>query len=141
MLNDLKDYGYVTGAYLGVLVSDMDKETAAYYGFPVGVYVQEVTPGYCAEAAGLQAKDIIVGIGKYEVKSLTDLTRALRNFKAGDATQITVYRGGAEIVLDIVLDEKPADLNAAVPEGNTQGKMPENGSYDEWYDFFFGGKG
>ena len=141
MLNDLKDYGYVTGAYLGVLVSDMDKETAAYYGFPVGVYVQEVTPGYCAEEAGLRAKDIIVGLGKYEVKSLTDLTRALRNFKAGDATQITVYRGGAEIVLDIVLDEKPADLNATVPEDTTQGKMPENGSYDEWYDFFFGGKG
>ena len=141
MLNDLKDYGYVTGAYLGVMVSDMDKETANYYGFPVGVYVQEVTPGYCAEEAGIQAKDIIVGLGKYEVKSLTDLTRALRNFKAGDTTQITVYRGGAEIVLDITLDEKPADLNATVPEESTQGKMPENGSYDEWYDFFFGDEG
>ena len=29
MLNDLKDYGYVTGAYLGVMVSDMDVQTAA----------------------------------------------------------------------------------------------------------------
>jgi len=140
MLNDLKDYGYVTGAYLGVMVSDMDVQTAAYYGFPVGAYVQEVTPGYCAEKAGLQAKDIIVKLGQYEVENVTDLTRALRNFKAGDTTEITVYRGGAETVLSITLDEKPADLNANAPEENPEGKMPENGSYDEWYDFFFGKK-
>ena len=54
MLNDLKDYGYVTGAFLGVMVSDMDKATASYYGMPVGAYVQEVTPGYCAEEASRQ---------------------------------------------------------------------------------------
>ena len=140
MLNDLKDYGYVTGAFLGVMVSDMDKATAAYYGMPVGVYVQEVTPGYCAEKAGIQAKDIIVKLGDYEVESLTDLTRALRNFKAGDTTEITVYRSGAEKVLSITLDEKPGDTGTTVPEELPQGQMPENGSYDEWYDFFFGGK-
>ena len=141
MLNDLKDYGYVTGAFLGVMVSDMDEETASYYGFPVGVYIQEITPGYCAEKAGLKAKDIIVKLGDYEVESLTDLTRALRNFKAGDTTQITVYRGGGEVVLTITLDEKPADTNTTTPADAPQGQMPENGSYDEWYDFFFGGRG
>ena len=141
MLNDLKDYGYVTGAFLGVMVSDMDKATAAYYGMPVGAYVQEVTPGYCAEEAGIQAKDIIVKLGDYDVESLTDLTRALRHFKAGDTTEITVYRGGAKVVLTITLDEKPADTGTTVPENVPQGQMPENGSYDEWYEFFFGDKG
>ena len=141
MLNDLKDYGYVTGAFLGVMVSDMDKATASYYGMPVGAYVQEVTPGYCAEEAGIQAKDIIVKLGDYEVGSLTDLTRALRRFKAGDTTQITVYRGGAEVVLTITLDEKPVDTGTTVPEEAPQGQMPQNGNYDEWYDYFFGGKG
>ena len=140
MLNDLKDYGYVTGAYLGVMVSNMDAETAAYYGFPVGVYIQEVTPGYCAEKAGLQAKDIIVKLGEYKVGNLTELTRALRNYKAGDTTEITVYRGGAEVVLSITLDAKPADTSAAVPEEMPEGQMPQDGSYDEWFEFFFGGK-
>ena len=140
MVDDLMNYGYVTGAFLGVMVSDMDKQTASYYGLPVGVYIQEITPGYCAEKAGLQAKDIIVKLGDYEVGSLTDLTRALRNFKAGDTTKITVYRGGAELVLTITLDEKPADVNAAEPAVTPEGQMPENGSYQEWYDYFFGGK-
>ena len=141
MLNDLKDYGYITGAYLGVMVSNMDAQTAAYYGFPVGVYVQEVTPGYCAEKAGMQAKDIIVKLGGYEVKDLNDLTRALRMFKAGDTTEVVVYRSGAELSLSVTLDEKPADLNTEPPAETPQGQMPEDGSYEEWYEFFFGGKG
>ena len=80
-------------------------------------------------------------LGDYEVGSLTDLTRALRRFKAGDTTQITVYRGGAEVVLTITLDEKPVDTGTTVPEEAPQGQMPQNGTYDEWYDYFFGGKG
>ena len=140
MLSDLKDYGYVTGAYLGVMVSDMDAETAAYYRLPVGAYVQEVTAGYCAEEAGLQAGDIIVGLGGHKVGSITDLTRALRKFKAGDTTTITVFRSGAEVVLTITLDEKPA-ANATTPAVPGKEEMPENGSYEEWYDYFFGDKG
>ena len=140
MLNDLKDYGYVTGAYLGVLVSNMDAATAAYYRMPVGAYVQEVTPGYCAERAGLKAGDIIVGLGGYSVESLTDLTRALRKFKAGDSTQITVFRSGAEVTLDITLDEKPVDTDSAQQGGSNGQAMPDSGSYEEWYDYFFGNK-
>jgi len=140
MLTDLKDYGYVTGAYLGVMVSNLDAQTAAIYRLPLGAYVQEVTPGYCAEEAGLQTGDIIIALGEYEVENLTDLTRALRKFKAGDTTEITVFRSGAEVKLPITLDEKPVS-NQTVPEESGTGKMPENGSYDEWYDYFFGGKG
>ena len=140
MLDDLMNFGYVTGAYLGVMVSDMDPETASYYGLPVGAYVQEVTSGYCAEEAGLLAKDIIVKLGDYEVENVTDLTRALRNFKAGDTTLITVYRGGAKMELSITLDEKPANLNADIPAEMPEGQMPESGSYEEWFDFFFGGR-
>ena len=136
MVDDLVNYGYVTGAYLGVMVSDMDPEAATYYGMPVGAYVQEVTPGYCAEKAGLRAKDIIVALGDFEVRNISGLTRALRNFKAGDTTTITVYRGGKEIVLTITLDEKPAATQAQLPEGSGI-PMPENGSYEEWYNYFF----
>ena len=141
MLNDLKDYGYITGAYLGVMVSNMDERTAAYYGFPVGVYVQEVTPGYGAEKAGMLAKDIIVKLGGHDVKDLNDLTRALRMFKAGDTIEVVVYRSGSELSLSVTLDEKPADLNTETPTETPQGGMPEDGSYEEWYDYFFGGKG
>ncbi len=134
IISDLVQYGYVTGSYLGVLASDMNLEAAAYYNMPVGAYVQEVTPGYCAEEAGLQAKDIIVAMGEYPVKNLSTLTRVLRKFKPGDTTTITVYRGGREIVLPITLDEKPAaNQQIQIP---AEGEMPKDGSFEEWYNYF-----
>ncbi len=139
LVDDLMNYGYITGAYLGVMVTNMDAESAAYYNMPVGVYVEEVTPGYAAEAAGVQAKDIIVGLGEYEISNRTELTRALRNFRAGDTTTITVYRSGGRLTLDITLDEKPQDTESGTlqPEMPNPDEMPENGSYDEWYKYFF----
>ena len=108
-LQDLVEFGYITGAYLGVLVHDVEKDVAEYYGLPLGAYVSDVTEGYCAKLAGVRAKDIIVAIGDYQVTSLNSLSRALQNFKGGDVTTITVWRGGVELVLDITLDEKPAN--------------------------------
>ena len=133
MINDLIHFGYVTGAYLGVMVSDVDAESANYYGMPVGAYVQEVTPGYAAEVAGVKVKDIIVALGDYEVSSVSELTRTLRNFSAGETTTITVYRGGAEKVLPITLDEKPQ--NTETTPASTEG-MPQSGSFEEWYNYF-----
>jgi len=133
LVEDLKIYGYIKSAYLGVMVSDMDEQTGAVYGLPVGAYVREVTPGYCAEEAGLKVKDIIVKLGEYEVKNLSDLTRALRLYKAGDTTTITVFRSGEQITLPITLDEKPQTTQ----EPTTDEKMPENGTYEEWFNYFF----
>lgn len=145
LVEDLRDYGYVTGAYLGVMVKDTDPQMAAYfeyYGLPAGPSVVEVTPGYCAEAAGVQAKDIIVALGEHEITCMSDLSRALRRFAAGDSTTVTVIRGGEKVVLPITLDEKPAAAQQPqlpAPEG----EMPENGSFEEWYDYFapFFGRG
>ena len=124
--------GYVKSAYLGVMVSEMNPEAAEYYGYPVGAYVQEVTPGYCAEAAGLQVDDIIVALGTHKVKGLSDLTRILRNMEPGETTTITVWRGGEELVLEITLDEKPKETELPQPSG----EMPKDGSYEEWYEYF-----
>ncbi len=137
LVDDLINYGYINSAYLGVMVSDMDASTASYYGLPVGAYVQEVTAGNCAEKAGLKAKDIIVGLGDYEIKSVSDLTKALRKFKAGDTTLITVFRSGQELSLSITLDEKPRATETEIP-APTGGNLPENGSYEDWYNYFFG---
>ena len=134
MIDDLINYGYVTGAYLGVMVSDMDKESADYYGMPMGAYVQEVTPGYAAEKAGLKVKDIIVALGDHQVTSVNELTRALRNFEAGETTTLTIYRSGMEQVLSITLDEKPQETTTAAPA--TTESMPESGSFEEWYNYF-----
>ena len=131
MIEDLRDLGYVTGAYLGVMVLDVDA-TAQAYGLPAGACVEEVTPGYAAERAGLCVQDIIIDLGGYEITSVTELTRMLRKFEPGETVSITVYRAGQEIQLSITLDEKPRDLSSSEPEY----LMPGDEGFEEWYEEF-----
>ena len=141
MFDDLIDFGYVTGAYMGVSVENMDAEAASRYGLPTGAYVVKVDKDSAAENAGIQVKDIITDVGGHSVSNITELTRALRNFKAGDSTTVTVTRGGSQVILQITLDERPQDTTDQTPQ-ETAPSAPSSGSFDEWYDYFrrfFGG--
>ena len=134
MIDDLIDYGYVTGPYLGVSVQNVDEASAAMYNLPTGAYVVEVTPDVSAGRAGVQVKDIIIDLGGYPVTNVTTLTRALKHFRAGDTTTITVIRSGATLVLDITLDAKPGDLGTVTTE--EEPTMPSEGDYEDWYEYF-----
>ncbi len=142
IINDLIEYGYVTGAYMGVTVSNTGSEAADMYGLPTGARIEEVVKGGAADRAGLQPKDIIIALGEHQVRSITDLTRALRRYKAGDTTTVTFLRGGREMTLDILLDEKPQESAVQAPP-QPEGQMPNSGDYEDWYEYFFpfsGGK-
>lgn len=143
MTDDLIAHGYLTNqAYLGVSVMDLDSSTANMYSLPMGSYVQSVVEGGCAEKAGIQPKDIIIKVGENRVEGNTTLQTALRKFKAGETTTITVYRAGAEVELTITFDERPQDPDAA-QQPQSQGEMPSSGSYEDWYNYFypfFGGR-
>ena len=138
MTEDLITNGYRTNqAYLGVSVMDLDGNTAAMYSLPVGSYVQSVVEGSCAEKAGIQPKDIIIRVGEYTVEGNSTLQKALRKFKAGDTTTITVFRAGAELELTITFDERPQDPDAAQQQPQSQGEMPSSGSYEDWFNYFY----
>ncbi len=107
MIDDLKEFGYIKSGYLGVTVQDVAVSAAEQYGLPLGALVVEVSPGGCAEKAGLKAKDIVTDLGGVKVESLSDLTRALGKYEGGEEVVITVYRSGQTLHLPAVLDSKP----------------------------------
>ena len=140
LINDLIDYGYVTGAYMAVTVQDVDKEAADMYGLPTGAYIVTVEKDGAAEKAGIQPKDIVIGLDNQVVSNVTELTRALRNYKAGDTATVKLVRSGKEMTLEITFDERPQQTEDETPQQQTP--MPGEGSYDEWFDYFrryFGG--
>ena len=134
MISDIMAHGYVTGAYLGVSVSDISESQASYYG--CGALVGEVVPGYSAARGGVQVGDLIIELGGYKVESVSGLTRVLRNFEPGDTVTVTVLRQGREVVLQLTLDEKP-NLNQPEPDENGEIPMPNEGNYDDWYEYFY----
>ena len=139
LINDLIDYGYVTGAYMAVTVQDMDSESADMFGLPTGAYIVSVEKDGAADRAGIQPKDIVIGLDDQVISNVTELTRALRNYKAGDTATVKLIRSGREMTLEITFDERPQQTEDTTPQ---QSPMPNEGSYDEWFDYFrryFGG--
>ena len=139
LINDLIDYGYVTGAYMAVTVQDMDSASAEMYGLPTGAYIVTVEKDGAADRAGIQPKDIVIGLDDNVVSNVTELTRALRNYKAGDTATVKLIRSGKEMTLTITFDERPQQTEEPASQ---QSPMPNEGSYDEWFDYFrryFGG--
>jgi hypothetical protein len=71
-----------------------------------GVKISGVRPGSPAEKAGVLAGDTIVGFGGVDVKTLDDLTFALRGKRAGDRVEVIVVRDGAAHRTQAVLEER-----------------------------------
>jgi predicted metalloprotease with PDZ domain len=115
-------------------VSDIPESQVSFYGR--GAYVAEVVSGYCAQKGGVQVGDLIIDLGGYPVESVSGLTRALRNFEAGDSVTMTVLRQGREVVLNLTLDAKP-NLNQPQPDDDGEIPMPSEGNYDDWYEYFY----
>jgi len=61
-----------------------------------GVRVSGVRPGSPADRAGLQAGDVIVRFAGVTVRTLDDLTFALRTQRPGDVVEVVYVRDGAE---------------------------------------------
>lgn len=114
--NELITKGYVSGkAYLGVDIdSRYTSVYAQYYDMPEGAYVYNVESGGCAEKSGLSAGDIITEVGGEPVGGYSDLNAAVKAFKAGQSTDIVVYRGGEYETLNVTFDESD-------PEAGTNG--------------------
>ena len=122
---DLIEYGYVTSRpWMGVSVRDMDSVTASYYSLPVVVYDGEVTESGAAERAGVAAGDIIIGLGDREITCYTELSAALKGYKAGETASLTVYRAGAELELEITFDER-------IPEVETEAESAQEQTPEE----------
>ncbi|MDO4816703.1 MAG: trypsin-like peptidase domain-containing protein [Bacillota bacterium] len=109
--NELITKGYVSSkAYMGVNIDTRYTSVyAQYYGIPEGAYVFSVEAKSCADKAGLRAGDIITAIGDSSIKSYSDLYSSIRQFKAGDSTELTVYREDDYITLKITFDESKPD--------------------------------
>lgn len=135
MVEDLKNFGYVTGAYMGVMVMDVDA-SAQYYGVPAGAYVESVTPGGAADKGGIQSRDIITEVGGYSVTSVSDLTRVLRKFAAGETVSVEIYRSGQTKTVSVVLDEKPHEETQPQTEQVPQQQAPGNDDFQQWYEYF-----
>jgi len=78
-----------------------------------GVKVVEVEAGSPAETAGLMVDDVITAIAGKDIGS-GDIRKALRDYKVGDALDLTVTRGDETLTISVTLGENTGVLREAM---------------------------
>lgn len=71
-----------------------------------GVYVQEVSIGTGAEAAGIKPSDIIIEVNDNKTQTMEELQDVLRKYKAGDIVTCKIWRSGKTIQVKVTLTER-----------------------------------
>ncbi len=97
--------------YIGISLQEITETLSQRFGIPVGIYVVEVSEGGGAEAAGIQAGDVITKFDGEKVESYNDLQNILKYYKAGTTVEITYERqeGGQYVAhtAQLTLGTKP----------------------------------
>ncbi|MBQ8923108.1 MAG: trypsin-like peptidase domain-containing protein [Oscillospiraceae bacterium] len=112
VVNDLINYGYVTGKpVIGISGVTLSEQKARALGVPVGFYVNDVTDGSAADLAGIQVGDVIIAVNGDTITTGEELNAAKDQFRAGDRIVLTVTRGGVDIDFTLILQELKPSVN------------------------------
>jgi Tol biopolymer transport system component len=83
--------------------------TVPDYGGPPGgrpgVLLGGVRPGGAADRAGMRRGDVLVRLGRHEIRAVQDLVYALQAFKPGETVTSVVIRDGQELKLQATFQE------------------------------------
>ena len=99
VVSDLKQFGTVQRAFLGVSFIELSPELIAekdIKGANAGIYVADVTERSAAKEAGIQQGDIITAINGLPTLSTAQLQETITKFSPGDKVTLTYIRDGKE---------------------------------------------
>lgn len=109
---DLKEYGVVQRALLGVSYREIDEEFVEAFGEEYGiretggVYVADVSEDGAAKAAGIRKGDVITAIDGIRLGNNTNLAEIMSRYRPNDKVTISVKRDGKTKQFEVVLRNK-----------------------------------
>jgi Do/DeqQ family serine protease len=105
VINDLRQYGEVQRAIIGVKITDVDSEEAQKQNLSEvkGALITEVTNGGSAADANLKANDVIIKFDGVNVGTVAELQEQIGKHRPGDKATITYLRNGKESTVPITL--------------------------------------
>ena len=112
VVNDLREYGIVQRALLGISYRYIDQDFIDQLGKDTGinevggVYVAGVSEGGSASEAGLRKGDVIVEIGGVKITAPTTLTEQIGKHRPNDKVSLVVKRGDKVKHFEVVLRNK-----------------------------------
>ncbi len=125
VVNDLKEFGTVQRAFIGVSIQNIDDNIAKKLGLNdmSGVYVNDVTKNGSASKSGIKSGDIIKMIGSRKIADVPELQEQISQYRPGDKVSLTILREDKEIELPIVLKNLNGKENLISMEENKTTKL------------------
>jgi serine protease Do len=97
--------------YLGVRIQPMNDDLADALGIASnrGEFIQSVQPGEPAEAAGLQAGDVVLKVDGKEVTPDQTLSFIVANIEPGKRISLEIIRDGAHRTMPVTVGRRPSE--------------------------------
>ncbi|MBK1673128.1 serine peptidase [Ectothiorhodospira shaposhnikovii] len=111
VVNQLKDKGYVSRGWLGVVIQEVTRELADSFTMerPTGALVARVLPDSPAQAAGLRTGDVILSFNGVEVPRSSALPPIVGRAPIGKPAQVEILRDGKPMTVEVVIGELPTE--------------------------------
>ena len=111
VVNDLKEFGEVQRALLGVNIATVDAEIAKEFNLDnvKGVFVAGVSENGAAREAGIEVEDVIISVAGEEVNTSSELQEKVSQYRPGDDVKIVVLRDGKKKQFTVTLRNKHGD--------------------------------
>jgi serine protease Do len=104
VVTDIKEYGSVQRAILGIDISDITPELSKEKKIDVteGVYIHAVGERSGALDAGVKEGDIVIAVDGEKVTRAAELQEKISRYRPGDKVRLTVLRDKKELNMNVV---------------------------------------
>ena len=121
VVSDLKEYGILQRAALGVIIGEPDKDSDPKIKTLEGAYVKSFSPNSSAKNAGIEVGDIITAINDVKVTSVSSLQEQVMKHHVGEKVKVTLNRYGT--VKDITVELKNMQGTTDIVKVNTNSEL------------------
>ena len=118
VVDDLREFGQVQRALIGVNIQDVTSEVAEKQNLSEvkGILVTRIVEDGSAEAAGMKENDVIVKFDGMPVNTVSELQEQVGKHRPGDKATVTYMRNGKENTIPIVLKNTSGTTSVVTAE-------------------------
>ena len=111
VVRDLRDYGSVQRAYMGIVPNDVTPEIAHKISLPNlnGIFVFRVWKDGAADQAGMREGDVLVSISGVEVHSVSEYQEQIAQHRPSDVVEVMYIRAGRQAKVKVTLKNQNND--------------------------------
>ena len=119
IMADLIEKGYVTRAWLGVFIQELDNETAEALDINTrnGALITDVVEDSPAEEAGIQEGDVIVEFNGKSIADPANLKNVVSLTPPNSTNKLRIIRDGYSKTMNVVLQELPDNPRQVAKSG------------------------